>query len=251
LPRPVLASLLLVTLSCSAGDDTAGDSATSAPPATLAHAVADPGGPQWPSFGHDPANTRTNVHETAIAADTVGDLRPRWELDELVGVTGTPTVVDGVAGVYRALDRDTGEIVWEATLTPGSAFGGDIGSAAFVDGTIVVASNVGDPATNAPTNVTHVFGLDAATGEQRWRSEQYDGLVFAPVSAVPGVAFVGTTDGLLLAFATASGEELWRHEVPNQVGCGPSIVDGTVLWGYGFVLFGPHGPGGLVAFGVE
>src|SRR6185503_18170017 len=89
-------------------------------------------------------------------------------------------------GTFHALDRETGKVVWETQLTPGSAFGGEIGSAAFVDGRLVASSNVGDPETNAPTNVTHVFGLDPATGEKQWTSAELAGQIFAPVSAVPG-----------------------------------------------------------------
>ena len=77
----------------------------------------------------------------------------------------------------------------------GSAFGGEIGSAAFVDGLIIASSNVGDPETNAPTNLTHVFGLDPANGDKKWSSPELPGKIFAPVGAVPGVAFVGTDRG--------------------------------------------------------
>ncbi len=90
----------------------------------------------------------------------------------------------------------------DATLTPGSFFGGEIGSGAFVDGKLVVVSNVGDPATNAPTNVAQAFALDPATGEVLWQAEDFAGMIFAPVGAVPGVAFVGTDTGLLAALDT-------------------------------------------------
>lgn len=154
-------------------------------------------------------------------------------------------------GTYHALDRETGEVVWESQLTPGSAFGGEIGSAAFVDGTIVASSNVGDPETNAPTNVTHLFGLDPATGEQRWRSEELAGKIFAPVGAVGGVAFCGTDLGRMVAVDVEDGTTLWSMEAPAKTACGPSIVDGRVLWGYGFILFGGPGPGGLLALEVS
>lgn len=153
-------------------------------------------------------------------------------------------------GTFHALDRDTGDVVWETQLTPGSAFGGEIGSAAFVDGTIVASSNVGDPETNAPTNVTHVFGLDPATGEKRWTSEELAGKIFAPIGAVPGVAFVGTDQARMLALDTATGATLWSMEAPAKTACGPSIVDGRLLWGYGFILFGGPGPGGVLALEV-
>jgi polyvinyl alcohol dehydrogenase (cytochrome) len=154
-------------------------------------------------------------------------------------------------GTYHALDRETGEVAWETQLTPGSAFGGEIGSAAFVDGTIVASSNVGDPETNAPTGVTHVFGLDPATGAKRWTSEPLEGKIFAPVSAVPGLAFCGTDQGRLVALDTATGKVRWSMDAPAQTACGPSIVDGRVLWGYGFTLFGGPGPGGILALELE
>jgi polyvinyl alcohol dehydrogenase (cytochrome) len=153
-------------------------------------------------------------------------------------------------GTFHALDRDTGRVVWETHLTPGSFFGGQIGSSAFVDGKLIATSNVGDPDTNAPTDVTKVFALDPATGRVQWTATPYPGKVFAPVSAVPGVAFVGTDKGTMAALDTRNGKELWRYQAPDKTACGPSIVDGRVLWGYGFILFGGPGKGGLMSFTV-
>ena len=153
-------------------------------------------------------------------------------------------------GVYRAMDRDTGQIAWETSLTPGSFFGGIIGSSAFVDGTLVMSSNVGDAKTNAPTNVSKVFALDPLTGAIRWTSEDFTGKIFAPVSAVPGVAFVGTDAGMLAALNTGTGKRLWTFAAPDKTSCGPSVVDGRVLWGYGFMLFGGPGKGGVISFTI-
>ena len=113
-----------------------------------------------------------------------------WRSDgqDLVGVGDK-------GGNYHALDRDTGKPVWQTSLTPGSVFGGVIGSAAFVDGELVMSSNVGDPKTNAPTNASKVFAVDPANGHIKWTSAPLDGKVFAPINAVPGVAFVGYRRG--------------------------------------------------------
>jgi polyvinyl alcohol dehydrogenase (cytochrome) len=151
-------------------------------------------------------------------------------------------------GTFHALDRATGAVVWETQLTPGSFFGGQIGSSAFVDGRLVATSNVGDPDTNAPTDVTKVFALDPATGDIEWVAKPFPGKVFAPVSAVRGVAFVGTDKGTMAALDTRDGKRLWTYQAPDKTACGPAIVAGRVLWGYGFVLFGAPGPGGLVSF---
>jgi polyvinyl alcohol dehydrogenase (cytochrome) len=153
------------------------------------------------------------------------------------------------AGVYHALDRDTGRVVWETRLTAGSFLGGEIGSGALVDGKLVVMSNVGDSETNAPQNLSQVFALDPRSGEIVWETNEMPGKIFAPVSAVRGVAFVGTDMGKLLALDTRTGKELWSYDAPARTGCGPSIVDGRVLWGYGFLFFdGPGAGGGIISF---
>lgn len=164
---------------------------------------------------------------------------------------GRPLVgVGDKAGVYHALDRDTGAVVWETKLTPGSTFGGVLGSSAFVDGKLIVSSNIGDPATNAPTKVASVFALDPASGALVWKAADFTGNIFAPVSAVRGVAFVGTDAGTLAALDTRTGGRLWSHAAPAKTACGPSVVNGRVLWGYGFTLFAGAGDGGVISFGV-
>lgn len=154
-------------------------------------------------------------------------------------------------GTFHALDRDTGKVVWETKLTPGSVFGGEIGSAAFVDGKLIAVSNVGNPETNFPTNVAKVFALDPASGKVRWEAEEFAGKIFAPVGAVPGVAFIGTDTGTLAALDTRDGKQLWTTNAPDRTGGGPSIVDGRVLWGYGFFLFQGPGAGGVISFEVD
>lgn len=173
----------------------------------------------------------------------VGGSPNLWTSDgrDLVGVGDK-------GGNYHALDRQTGEVAWATSLTPGSVFGGVIGSAAFVDGRLVMSSNVGDPKSNAPTNVSKVFSLDPATGDIQWTSEDLAGKVFGPVSAIRGVAFVGTDLNSMMAFDTGTGKKLWSFEAPGKIGGGPAIVDGQVLWGYGFILFRGVSEGGLLSF---
>jgi polyvinyl alcohol dehydrogenase (cytochrome) len=151
-------------------------------------------------------------------------------------------------GTYHALDRDTGKVVWQRSLTPGSAFGGVIGSAAFVDGRLVMSSNVGNPETNGSTNHWKLFAIDPATGRIQWSSSELAGEVFGPVTAVHGVAFVGTDAGDMNGFSVADGRRLWTHHASGKVGGGAAIVDGRVVWGYGFFLFSGPSNGGIESF---
>ena len=153
-------------------------------------------------------------------------------------------------GTYYAMNRRNGRLVWEAHLAPGSTFGGALGSAAVVGDRIIASSNIGDPSSNATTNTSVVDALDAATGHVAW-TRHFAGNVFGPVSAVTGLAFVGTDKGTMTALAVSNGRTLWSYRAPDKVGGGPSIVDGRVLWGYGFTLFSGSGQGGVINFAVS
>jgi polyvinyl alcohol dehydrogenase (cytochrome) len=153
-------------------------------------------------------------------------------------------------GTYYAMDRRSGRMVWEAHLTPGSTFGGLLGSAAVAGNRIVASSNIGDPASNATTNTSVVVSMNPATGHVEW-TRRLSGNVFGPVSAVTGVAFVGTDTGLMLALDVSNGKTLWSYKAPAKVGGGASIVNGRVFWGFGFTLFRGAGPGGIISFAVS
>lgn len=153
-------------------------------------------------------------------------------------------------GTYYAIERRTGHLVWEAHLSPGSTFGGALGSAAVVGDRIIASSNVGDPTSNATTNTSVVTALNPSTGRVEW-TRRLSGNVFGPVSAVTGVAFVGTDVGAMMALNVANGKTLWSYRAPAKVGGGASIVNGRLLWGYGFTLFQGAGPGGIISFSVN
>ncbi|HEV2310634.1 MAG TPA: PQQ-binding-like beta-propeller repeat protein, partial [Acidimicrobiia bacterium] len=162
-------------------------------------------------------------------------------------VRGRTLVGDGEkSGTYEALDAATGRLVWQRSLVAGGSFGGLLGSAAYVDGRLVVSANVGKSNPKA----SKILALDPATGATRW-SDDLTGDVLGPISAVPGVAFVGTDQDEMVAIDTATGGQLWRYDAPGPVASGPSIVDGRVLWGYGFTLFSGPGPGGILNFAVR
>lgn len=152
-------------------------------------------------------------------------------------------------GTFHAVDRATGEVVWEADMTGGSVLGGVIGTSAYAEGTLYVGSNAGGEG-NMPTGETEVLALDADTGEIRW-STTLPGAIYAPITVVPDLVLAATTEGQMVALDAGSGEQRWSFTAPDQVGSGPSVVDGTVYWGYGFALsLGSEsaGLGGLMAF---
>ena len=138
-------ALTLATAACSSSSHTA---------------AADP---EWTSYGHDLANTRTNAAETTINASNAGGLKESWSKDGLVGLTGTPVVAQGVAyfgdwqGALWAVDAGSGREVWKTQL--GGTF---IGSPAVADSFVYAASG------------KTLYALDVKTGKVRWSAVTND-----------------------------------------------------------------------------
>lgn len=150
-------------------------------------------------------------------------------------------------GMFWALDRATGAVVWQRTLGPGSPLtGGVINNGAF-DGTrLLVANNGGGFGT--------LFALDPADGAILWE-RALPGWVWAPITAANGVGVVAS-DKDLYGFDTDTGADLFVFSTAGTIACGASIAGGRVHVGSGMqhivgttgrmlhVLALPDDPGG-------
>ena len=156
-------------------------------------------------------------------------------------------------GRYLALDRDTGQMVWAQTLTPGGRNGGVMGSAAYADGTIYLTSNTGEPTSlvgNGGPPASTAFALRAANGEILWKTPLPDGS-FGGVTVANGVMFATTIDGMLYALDVTDGHILWMDKMGASAAGGISVVAGMVYVGHGWEWL-PSGAlaGGLLAYGL-
>jgi polyvinyl alcohol dehydrogenase (cytochrome) len=196
--------------------------------------------------------TGEEVWHTQFTADDAWTLAQPTGLDADVGAMPNLFQVDGKdavgvgdkAGTYRALDRETGEILWEAPLTQGGTQGGVMASAAVADGTIYVTSN--DASRDAD-----MAALDADTGEEVWRV----GLgahVTGPVTWANGVLYVSDDSGRIAAYDAADGSRLWSYDVPFPAAGGIAVVDGVIYAGWGWWLAAPppNPDGGMIAFAI-
>ncbi len=87
----------------------------------------------------------------------------------------------------------------------------------------------------------------------------------AAVSAIPGVAFVAGSDGVLHALSTADGKIIWEYntardfDTVNKVAAkggainsiGPTIVNGMLFIGSGYAVSGNNFGNALLAFSLE
>ena len=114
-----------------------------------------------------------------------------------------------------------------------------------------------------------MVAIQLSTGERLWYTRFDTGgqrvSNAAAATAIPGVAFVGGTDGKLHALSTADGKQLWETEtarefdtvnkVPAKGGSmgapGPTIVGGMVFVNSGYGVGGTRPGNVLLAFGVE
>jgi polyvinyl alcohol dehydrogenase (cytochrome) len=194
--------------------------------------------------------TGEEVWSTQFTAGDAWTITQPTGRDADVGATPNLFTVDGTdavgvgdkAGTYRALDRETGEILWERPLTEGGLQGGVMASAAVAGGTVYVASN--DRSRDAV-----LAALDADTGEEVWRAD-LGAHVTGPLTWANDVIYVSDDSGRIAAYAAADGERLWAYSVASPAAGGIAVVDGTIYAGWGWWLAGApdDADGGLIAF---
>ncbi|HEV2529398.1 MAG TPA: PQQ-binding-like beta-propeller repeat protein [Thermomicrobiales bacterium] len=140
------------------------------------------------------------------------------------------------SGVYWALDRDSGEVVWESQISPAGFLGGMEGTSAYADGIVAV------PATDWPEfdgpATGMVTALDATTGEPIWTALQ-DAPAASPVGIADGIVFHAGLDGILHAYDLTTGDELWSYDLGGSASGGVAIANGVVVVGAATPLFAP------------
>ena len=155
-----------------------------------------PGG-DWPIYGHDLSNTRSQEKEKKIGLVEAATLQPAWhisseELDGSGDFSGTPVVADGCLyvgsndGWVFAVNADSGKLVWSANVKKGG-----INSSLAVDGGRVYAtvSDVGKP---------YLVAFDQDNGDELWRTEidnQPGSDVYSSPVVFGGMVFTGWSGG--------------------------------------------------------
>jgi polyvinyl alcohol dehydrogenase (cytochrome) len=139
--------------------------------------------------------------------------------------------VGSKGGVYRVVDRATGEVVWEVVLGAGSALGGVMAVAAVGPELIYVSQNTRSSST--------VIALDKQTGQSVWRAPMTY-FTWGALTVANGVLYLpATPSGRAVALDATTGSELWSADLGHDAAGGFSVVDGT--------LFAPSGFSGMGA----
>lgn len=184
-------------------------------------------------------------------------------------------VAGNKGGMVTAFDPDrAGRVLWERKLFDwqwGGGFGIIWGMAS--DGERIYAAN-GAELKGKPEATGGMAAVAVGDGQVLWRTPAPPCLARKPckptspgaATAIPGVAFAGSFDGQLRAYATDDGKILWEYdslrdyETVNGVkanggsmsNAGPTVVDGMLYMNAGYSHHGGVVPGNvLLAFSPE
>ena len=146
------------------------------------------------------------------------------------------------SGVYHVLDRATGDLVWEQTISPDGPLGGMEGTSAVGNGVIVV------PATDwadfsSPDAKGVVRGLEAASGSILWTNET-SAPNPAPVAIANDVALQAGFEGVLRGLDLQDGSERFSYDLGSSVSGGIAVAGDLVILGAATPVFADFIKGG-------
>ncbi|MBM3778935.1 MAG: cytochrome C oxidase Cbb3 [Acidimicrobiia bacterium] len=176
------------------------------------------------------------------------------------------------SGVVWGLDpSNRGEVLWQHELGVGDVYGAQFGSAA--DERVVYVASA-DPKKGAEV-AGGIAALDMGTGRRMWYRRppprQCEGepciqAQAAALTAIPGVVFSASQNGVMRAYAAADGSIIWEHDTVREYetvnglkarggridGPGPVVVNGTVYFHSGYATTRGGVPGNvLLAFAAR
>ncbi|HLG15115.1 MAG TPA: PQQ-binding-like beta-propeller repeat protein [Blastocatellia bacterium] len=137
---------------------------------------------------------------------------------------GVPALAVGSKdGHCYALNRVTGQLLWNTRVTDGSTVGGIISSPAAGYGLVFMGSAVGGNQTGK------VVALDQRDGRIVWEAPQTRPVI-GPAALADGVLLIGGADGDLRAYDPLTGEKLWSASIGPVLG-GISIEQDRIFAG--------------------
>ena len=151
------------------------------------------------------------------------------------------------SGIYYALDPDSGAVLWQTQVGPGSSLGGmEWGSA--TDGNriyVAIANLYGIPYSGGSAGSWSA--LDPATGAILWQVADPNGAVdLGPMAVAKGVVYAdsmagGATAPTMFALDASTGKTLWSFAAGSSVNAGAVISGDSVYWGSGYAHLGIPG----------
>jgi polyvinyl alcohol dehydrogenase (cytochrome) len=155
-------------------------------------------------------------------------------------------------GTVYALDADQqGKILWKHKIAGGGVNGGFMwGGASDEQG--VAYLGISDFTAGKPEVGGGLIALQLKTGETLWKTPAPKPACLAtpgcsaaqpgPVTAIPGVVFLGSSDGHIRAYETAKGAIIWDFDTGKDF----QTVNGVKAHGGSIISMGPVIAGGML-----
>ncbi len=155
-------------------------------------------------------------------------------------------------GTVYALDADRqGKLLWKKKIASGGVNGGFMWGPA-ADDRGVAYIGISDFSPGKPGSGGGLVALQLATGRQLWTAPapspacvDFPGCSAAqpaPVTVIPGVAFLGSWDGYIRAYETGKGAVIWDFNTAD----GFLTVNGVKARGGSIISMGPAVAGGML-----
>jgi polyvinyl alcohol dehydrogenase (cytochrome) len=151
------------------------------------------------------------------------------------------------SGIYYAFDPDSGAVLWQTQVGPGSSLGGmEWGSASDGSSIYVAIGNLyGIPYSGGSAGSW--AALDPSTGAIQWQVADPNGAVdLGPLAVAKGVVYVESMSGTagaptMFALDASSGRTLWSYAAGSSVIAGATVSGDSVYWGSGYTHLGIPG----------
>jgi polyvinyl alcohol dehydrogenase (cytochrome) len=159
------------------------------------------------------------------------------------------------SGLYYAFNPETGDLLWQTQVGPGSHLSGIMwGSATDGERIYVAISNLAGIRYAAGTAGSWA-ALNPANGKILWQvPDPNSGWGIGPVAVANGVVYVPSsagkaTDRNMIALNAATGKTLWSFASGATTIAGAAVLNGVVYWGTGYTHIPiPEFTGGVDAF---
>jgi polyvinyl alcohol dehydrogenase (cytochrome) len=183
---------------------------------------------------------------------------PGMRLDYDIGAAPNLFVVNGVDAVgvgskgalFRAVERDTGNTIWERDLGNPSALGGVMAVAAVADGRIFVAHRISG---GLEGGMSQLRALNVADGTDAWPMPvSMPAFTWGAVTHANGVVYTSIQNGMVFAVDATNGTTLWTTMLANGAAGGPTISSGWLYVPSGYTGLGNNTRGAdLNAFSLD
>lgn len=164
-----------------------------------------------------------NTRESLVAYD-LEEGRALWK-KQCGDIEVSPVLRNGrvfvgnVEGVFRAIDRTSGDEIWKFTIPDNTKLKGIRSSPATDDSTVVFGADDG-----------MVYALNAANGALRWKTALHDVVSGSP--AIAGTAvFIGDYAGWMTCLDLNSGKVLWSRDLRAAIYANPAVDRDRVIIG--------------------